>query len=101
MLVTIALAQAFLNLGDEPLEPEVASILQLIISSAEEYLFEATGKVFSSETNRAVLYVLVLVNHWFENRELIGKSADKVQHTLNSIKYQLEYAEEVIPDANG
>jgi len=99
MLVSIELAKQFLHIDQEDTDED--GILLIIIKAAEEYLFEATGKVFTADTNRAVLYIMVLVNHWFENRELIGKSADKVQDTLNSIKYQLEYAEEVIPDANG
>lgn len=99
MLVSIELAKQFLHIDQEDTDED--GILLIIIKAAEEYLFEATGKVFTVDTNRAVLYILVLVNHWFENRELIGKSADKVQDTLNSIKYQLEYAEEVITDANG
>lgn len=94
MLVSIELAKQFLNFDQEDTDPD--GILLIIIKAAEEYLFEATGKIFTSDTNRAVLYVLVLVNHWFENRELIGKSADKVQDTLNSIKFQLEYGEEVM-----
>lgn len=99
MLVNVELAKQFLHIDQEDTDED--GILLIIIKAAEEYLFEATGKVFTADTNRAVLYIMVLVTHWFENRELIGKSADKIQDTLNSIKYQLEFGQGVVTNASG
>jgi len=88
-MITLAQAKEFLRLDLEDTDDDV--ILQIIIDAAVEYLTEATGKTFESSNKRALLYVMVLVTDWYENREMIGKPTDKVRETISSLKTQLKY----------
>lgn len=84
-------AKAFLKVdyNDEDL-----TIESLIIAS-EMYLKNATGKEFTSKNQLAVLYCKVLINEWYNNRELMDKKSvsDKIRFTLQSILLQLQYCE--------
>ncbi|MCH4891185.1 phage gp6-like head-tail connector protein [Acidaminobacter sp. JC074] len=91
-MVTLAQAKEFLHLDVEDHDED--AILNIIIKAAEEYLKEATGKSFDATNNRAVLFMLVLINDFYENREMIGKPSDKVRETITSIKLQLKYGGE-------
>ncbi|WP_300924838.1 head-tail connector protein [uncultured Clostridium sp.] len=70
------------------------SIIEDLIIAAEIYLKSATGKDFTNENKLAVLYCKVLINEWYNNRELIYKKSesDKVRFTLQSILLQLKYS---------
>lgn len=88
MIIDLPLARQWLR---EPPE-EDNEIVQLIIGSAEDYLRNATGRVFDSTNNQARLFCLVLVTDWYENRELIGiKPSEKVRFSIQSMLAQLQY----------
>jgi len=66
--------------------------LEMLIGAAEQYLTNATGRVFDNTNYQARLFCLVLVADWNENRELIGqKPSEKVRFTIDSIKLQLQF----------
>ena len=65
------------------------SLIQSLIDAAEEY--ETNAGISKVET--VALYVLairMLVTHWYEHREIIGK-ADKIAYGLEQINMQLRY----------
>ena len=67
---------------------EEDSLLDGLLSSATEYLKNAgcvvtEGKLYN-------LAIKILVSHWYENREVVGK-ADRLTHSLDSIITQLKY----------
>ncbi|WP_369806542.1 head-tail connector protein, partial [Geobacillus sp. FJAT-46040] len=56
-------------------------LISTLINAAEKYLFNATGNTFDSTNELAKLFCYVLVTDWYENREMIGKTSEKVRHT--------------------
>lgn len=68
------------------------STIEMLITAAETYLKNATGKEYEGTNNLAKLYCMVLVADWYENRELIGlQPSDKVRFTVQSMLAQLQY----------
>ncbi len=63
-------------------------LLDTILKSAEEYLKNAGCIVTQGELYSLALKILV--SHWYENREVVGK-AEKLAHSLDSIITQLKY----------
>lgn len=71
---------------------EEDTTITLLIGAAEEYLKNATGRVFDFTNNQARLFCLVLVTDWYENRELIGqRPSEKVRFSVQSMLLQLQY----------
>lgn len=63
--------------------------LTSLAMAAENYLINA-GCILSSENELAKLAIKILVVHWYENREPIGK-ADRLAFGLDNIIIQLKY----------
>ncbi len=66
-------------------------LISTLINAAEKYLFNATGNTFDNTNELAKLFCYVLVTDWYENREMIGKTSEKVRHTVESIVAQLTH----------
>ena len=64
-----------------------------LLKSLIEYLINAGCKIYE-ENDLSKLAINLLVGHWYENREVIGK-ADKLAFSLESIIIQLKYSYEV------
>lgn len=90
MIITTEEAKEFLRIDDDSED----SLIESLISGAELYLFNATGKSFDNTNPLAKLYCRVLITDWFENRGLMAdnKTSDKVRFTLSSIMLQLQYS---------
>lgn len=69
--------------------------IQLLIDSAESYLYNATGKTFDNTNALSKLYCRVLITDWFENKGLMEDKnvSEKVRFTLQSIMTQLQYCD--------
>lgn len=65
--------------------------ISMLIAAAEEYLKNATGMTFDSTNHLAKLFCMTLIADWYENREMIGKTSEKVRHTVESIVAQLTH----------
>ncbi|WP_034301986.1 head-tail connector protein [Bacillus cihuensis] len=65
------------------------SLLVLLMESAKEYL-ENAG-VPECDSKAYELAILMLVTHWYENREqqVVGKTSTAIDHGLRSIILQL------------
>ncbi|AMQ22469.1 head-tail connector protein [Geobacillus sp. JS12] len=90
MIITLDEAKQWLRVehSDED------GLISTLINAAEKYLFNATGNTFDSTNELAKLFCYVLVTDWYENREMIGKTSEKVRHTVESIVAQLAYCSE-------
>lgn len=93
MIVSVDEAKLYLRVDGNEEDVQI----QLLINAAEDYLLNATGRVFDSSDNLAKLFCLVLVCDWFENRELVGKTSEKIRPIITSILTQLTYCGEVVP----
>ena len=91
----LELEETKLWLREDNDDPEVLKQISMLIKSAENYLYNATGVKYTSDNHDAKLYCLVLVTDWYENRELIGqKVSEKVRFTIQSMLAQLTYCKE-------
>ena len=91
MILTLKETKEWLRMDEE----DEDSTIELLIQAAEEYLKNATGRVFDSTNNQARLFCLILVTEWFENRDMIGsKVSEKVRFSVQSMLLQLQYSEE-------
>lgn len=72
------------------------SFIENLILAAESYLKNATGKQFTKANTLAVLYCNVLIEEWYNNRDLMEQksTSNKVRFVLQSILLQLKYCEE-------
>ncbi|MFC0559680.1 head-tail connector protein [Halalkalibacter alkalisediminis] len=67
-------------------------LLSSLISSAEEYIFNATGYTIIYEKELEKLAVALLVNHFYENRNIVAdKYIYQMPKSIESILRQLEY----------
>lgn len=69
--------------------------IESLIKASESYLKNATGKEFTNNNDLAVLYCKVLINEWYNNRDLMLRKtvSEKVSFTLQSILLQLQYCD--------
>lgn len=73
-------------------------LLQTLIAAAEEYLKNATGKVYpeTDENGKKIEYALekiymqLLVVYWYENRSTVGKVGEDFSYMTKSIMLQLQ-----------
>lgn len=91
MIVTIEQIKNFIKVD----YADDDDLLNMIETSAEQYLKNAGIDVTTLDAgnlNLAKLYILVLVNDWYNNRALMADSkvSDKVRYTLQSILLQLQ-----------
>ncbi|AQS09680.1 phage gp6-like head-tail connector protein [Clostridium saccharobutylicum] len=89
-IITIQEAKDFLRMDDDSEDV----LIESLITGAELYLYNATGKNFDSTNPLAKLYCRVLVTDWYENRGLMQDKnvSEKVRFTLSSIMLQLQYS---------
>jgi uncharacterized phage protein (predicted DNA packaging) len=71
------------------------ALIESLIASSAAYLTNAGAQ---DDGNLYKLAQLMLISHWYENREPEGK-ADKLAYGLSGIILQLQLAE--VPDATG
>jgi uncharacterized phage protein (predicted DNA packaging) len=76
---------------------EEDTIIQILIDSAEEYLYNSTGNVFDDTNRLAKLFCFVLVTDWYENRDMIGKVSDKIRLSVESMLSQLSHSYDTAP----
>ncbi|WP_096636422.1 head-tail connector protein [Clostridium cochlearium] len=89
MIITVEEAKRQLRIDSNEEDLDIEDL----IKTAEEYLINAgciLNKSDGTVKNIAKLAVKLLVTHWYENREPIGK-ADKLAFSLDTIILQLKY----------
>lgn len=67
---------------------EEDNLLSSFINAAKSYVKNATGKTVDATKEIHKLAIYLLVTHWYENREVVGK-ADKLAFSLDSILMQI------------
>jgi uncharacterized phage protein (predicted DNA packaging) len=97
LILNLQEVKEFLRIEQEFIEED--SVINMLITAAESYLFNATGIQFDATSSLAKLFCLVLITDWYENRDMIGKASDTVRLTIDSILIQLQYC--YSKDVNG
>ncbi|WP_343337288.1 hypothetical protein TPELB_23560 [Terrisporobacter petrolearius] len=80
----------YLKIDEDAVDSEVESLIQ-----AAKIFIKNTGVTITEILEQNELYILaikILVTHWHENREPVGK-ADTLPFSLTSIIVQLKYCE--------
>ncbi|MGH0606846.1 head-tail connector protein [Bacillus mycoides] len=65
-------------------------LITSFIKAAERYIKNATSKDVDLDDELAKLAARILISHWHENREAVGK-AEQLAFSLQSILVQLQY----------
>jgi len=85
MIITLEETKQYLRIDNN----EEDGLITTLIDAAETYLENATGNKFDETNHLAKLFCWVLVTDWYENREMIGRTSDRIRHTVDSILQQL------------
>ncbi|TKI81574.1 head-tail connector protein [Bacillus mycoides] len=86
MVLKLEEAKEYLRVdGDEE-----DSLISSFITAAEIYIKNATSKNIDLKSELAKLAARILISHWYENREAVGK-AEQLAFSLQSILVQLQY----------
>ncbi|ERN54102.1 head-tail connector protein [Alkalihalophilus marmarensis] len=92
-MITINEAKLYLRLDED--DDTEDNLIDLLISTAEEYIKSATGFKFeNSVPERAKMIALFLVSHWYENRSITqtGKQVARIDMTARALIEQLRYS---------
>ncbi|WP_131102273.1 head-tail connector protein [Bacillus sp. SYJ] len=86
MVLTLEEAKKYLRVdGDEE-----DNLITSFVIAAEMYIKNATSKNVNLKSELAKLAARILIAHWHENREAVGK-AEQLAFSLQSILVQLQY----------
>ncbi|AJG58939.1 DNA-packaging protein [Bacillus thuringiensis serovar pingluonsis] len=86
MVLTLEEAKKYLRVdGDEE-----DDLITSFVIAAEMYIKNATSKNVNLKSELAKLAARILIAHWHENREAVGK-AEQLAFSLQSILVQLQY----------
>ncbi|OOR14196.1 DNA-packaging protein [Bacillus cereus] len=86
MVLTLEEAKKYLRAdGDEE-----DDLITSFVTAAEIYIKNATSKNVDLKSELAKLAARILISHWYENREAVGK-AEQLAFSLQSILVQLQY----------
>lgn len=86
MVLTLDEAKAYLRVDGS----EEDMLITSLVGAAEQYIKNATSKSVDAKSELAKLAARILIAHWYENREAVGK-AEKLAFSLQSILVQLQY----------
>ncbi len=89
-MISIDEAKAYLRVDGHDDDVLIVSL----VSAAEMYLRNATGRTFAPGHSIARLFCMVLVADWYENREHGGRASDAVRPIVNSMIAQLKYCDD-------
>ncbi|MGD6992167.1 head-tail connector protein [Sutcliffiella horikoshii] len=88
MNLTLAEVKDYLRIEQDFTEED--TLLSSLLLASETYILNATHKNADKTDELFKLSQLLLVGHWHENREVVGK-ADQLAFSLQSILQQIKY----------
>ena len=88
-MLTIEQVKKYLRIDFEDDNDFIVSL----ISASKSYLDNAIGNFKESELTK--LAQLLLIEHWYENRTLIGKVNNDLSHSIDAIIFQVRYTQGV------
>ncbi|HEF1856063.1 DNA-packaging protein [Bacillus thuringiensis] len=86
MVLTVEEAKLYLRVDGN----EEDDLITSFVIAAEIYIKNATSKNVNLKSELAKLAARILIAHWYENREAVGK-AEQLAFSLQSIFVQLQY----------
>ena len=67
--------------------------IRSLITASKIYLENACGEFLSNELTE--LAQLILIEHWNDNRTLVGTVGDSIKHSVDAIIFQVRYCSQV------
>lgn len=64
-------------------------LIESLIKAAISYIKRGTGVTITADNDKGMLALKLLVGHWYENREVVGRS-ESLPHSLTALLLQLE-----------
>ena len=95
MMVDLKKAKDYLRIDYE----EDDEFIRSLIAASKIYLQNACGEFKSNELTD--LAQLILIEHWNDNRTLVGKVNDTVKHSVDAIIFQIRYCSPTEKDESG
>ena len=86
LALTLEEAKKYLRVDGNEEDDLIASF----VTAAEIYIKNSTSKNVELKSELAKLAARILISHWYENREAVGK-AEQLAFSLQSILVQLQY----------
>lgn len=97
MIVDLNLVKLYLKLEPDYIYED--ELLNLMNSNAEQYLIDAgidISLLTPEQLQKAKLICLILVTDFYENREMTGKTSEKVRFVVQSMIMQLKYGGDTV-----
>ncbi len=84
-MVDLKKAKAYLRIDYE----EDDEFIRSLIAASKIYMENACGEYEPSELSD--LAQLILIEHWNDNRSLVGVVSEVIQHSVDAIIFQMRY----------
>ena len=94
-MVDLKKAKSYLRIDYE----EDAEFIKSLIIASKIYLENSCGEFSTNELTD--LAQLILIEHWNDNRTLVGKVNDTVKHSVDAIIFQIRYCSPTEKDESG
>jgi len=94
-MVDLKKAKSYLRIDYE----EDDEFIKSLIIASKIYLENSCGEFSTNELTD--LAQLILIEHWNDNRTLVGKVNDTVKHSVDAIIFQIRYCSPTEKDESG
>lgn len=94
-MVDLKKAKDFLRIDYE----EDDEFIRSLIAASKIYLENACGEFSSNELTD--LAQLILVEHWNDNRTLVGTVSEAIKHSVDEIIFQMRYCSQTEENESG
>ena len=94
-MVDLKKAKDYLRIDYE----EDDEFIRSLIAASKIYLENACGEFSSTELTD--LAQLILIEHWNDNRTLVGTVSDSIKHSVDAIIFQIRYCNQVVENDSG
>ena len=92
-MMTLEEAKTFCRIDND----DEDALIRTLLKTADEYIESACGKKYDKNSEKAKLCQGLLVNHWYENRSLIGNKKAlpySIENLLLQLRYDIESSDE-------
>jgi len=85
-MMTLEEAKIFCRIDND----EEDALIRTLLKTADSYIESACGKEYDKSSEKAKLCQGILVNHWYENRSMIGNKK-ALPYSIENLLLQLRY----------
>lgn len=88
-MITLKEAKQYCRIDND----EEDALIRTLIKTADDYIENACGKEYDKNSEKAKLCQGLLVNHWYENRTVMGYKKT-LPYSIENLLLQLRYSTE-------